>query len=218
MGKAWTSQEDNVIREKYSIVTAIDLTSLLPTRTEIAIRTRAVRLGVRGLLPSEERFWASVQKTDNCWEWMGSKVKKGYGRFSYQGHKDDYAHRFSWELANGESIPSGSLILHKCDNPSCVRPDHLFLGTYQDNVDDMWAKGRGRCGENSASHKLTDEQVRQIIQRKKAGESARSLAEEYKVHYVYIFRLVRQERRKTALTEGYSSEDSLKRVDTQEKQ
>lgn len=100
-------------------------------------------------LDSETRFLANVDKhgpearpgLGSCWEWTGSRNKKGYGVFRAIG-RVELAHRASWALANG-LIPSGLCVLHKCDRPSCVNPAHLFIGTQADNVADMEAKGRG---------------------------------------------------------------------------
>lgn len=97
--------------------------------------------------PPETRFWSHVDKTGDCWLWTASvfKDRYGYGKFNAASEKPTrvvYAHRFSWELANGP-IPDGLWVLHHCDNPPCVRPDHLFLGTQSANVADMHSKGRG---------------------------------------------------------------------------
>ena len=81
-----------------------------------------------------EKFWSKVQKSDGCWEWLGAKSRK-YGQ-SYDGVRSTGAHRFSWILHKGE-IPEGKWVLHKCNNPSCVNPDHLYLGTRADNIGDM---------------------------------------------------------------------------------
>ena len=90
------------------------------------------------------RFWEKVDKTDDCWVWISSKISskpnRGYGRIWVNG-KPELAHRISWEIANGP-IPKGMQVLHRCDNPSCVRPDHLFLGTQRDNMQDSIEKGR----------------------------------------------------------------------------
>jgi hypothetical protein len=90
-----------------------------------------------------ERFWEKVQKVDGdaCWEWTGAKYANGYGEFSVRRSVAKPAHRVAWALTHG-SIPDGFWVLHRCDNRKCVRPDHLFLGTAQDNSDDMWAKNR----------------------------------------------------------------------------
>jgi hypothetical protein len=86
------------------------------------------------------RFWNKVNKTKKCWEWLATKNNKGYGRIQVNG-KSRLAHRISYGLKNGE-IPRGLEVLHKCDNPLCVNPKHLFLGTHKDNLQDMAKKGR----------------------------------------------------------------------------
>lgn len=90
--------------------------------------------------PIEERFWPNVKKTDGCWYWTGSVAGNGYGAIFYNG-KQEGAHRIAWILANGP-IPKGLLIRHKCDNPLCVRLDHLEIGTVADNARDMVQRGR----------------------------------------------------------------------------
>ncbi len=91
----------------------------------------------------EARFWNKVTVPDNdeaCWEWLGNRLPYGYGHIKIEG-KQIKAHRWSYEYINGP-IPNGLLVLHRCDNPPCVRPDHLFLGTHSDNILDALAKGR----------------------------------------------------------------------------
>lgn len=81
---------------------------------------------------------------DGCWHWIGDKNKNkiGYGCFYCRGTRI-LAHRYMWELVNNQTIPDNMIILHKCDQPICVNPDHLILGTQQDNIKDMWTKNRG---------------------------------------------------------------------------
>ena len=108
-----------------------------------------------------KRFWAKVQKTDGCWLWTGSKTQaiNGYGDFYVRG--ENYrAHRVSYLMESGP-IPDGMCVCHRCDNPPCVRPSHLFLGTKGDNNRDMVSKGRSvnPLGERHGCAKLTEQQV-----------------------------------------------------------
>lgn len=90
---------------------------------------------------AEERFWPKVKKTRGCWNWVGSRNEHGYGNFSYRG-KQGKAHRFSFELVTGLILTTEQHVCHHCDNPSCVRPEHLFLGDRFTNMQDMSRKGR----------------------------------------------------------------------------
>lgn len=105
-----------------------------------------------------DRFWSKVEKSSECWKWIGAKQSKGYGSFSIAG-KTYLAHRVSYLLKYG-SIPTGLFVLHHCDNRSCVNPDHLFLGTARDNSLDMVAKGR--ISMNFVVRKTTRQEVEQI--------------------------------------------------------
>ena len=113
-----------------------------------------------------KEFWAKVKKSSKCWIWTGFKDSKGYGMVRRRAHALHYvqAHRYAWYLTHGY-FPK-KLVLHKCDCPNCVRPDHLWLGTHQDNMDDMWRKGRGRPGHVPGSKqgqsKLTEAKVIRI--------------------------------------------------------
>ena len=111
----------------------------------------------------EERFWDKVEKTDGCWLWTGCCDGGGYGQI-WDLERMRKAHRVSWKIYNG-LIENGLFVLHKCDVQRCVNPDHLFLGTQQDNVTDMIGKGRqnytgnGLAGENHPLSKLTHEKA-----------------------------------------------------------
>lgn len=92
--------------------------------------------------PERVRFWAHVETpVDGCWEWTGGTTHFGYGAFKKQNRVQVNSHRYSWELHNGP-IPEGVFVCHRCDNPLCVRPDHLFLGSGFDNMRDASKKGR----------------------------------------------------------------------------
>lgn len=129
------------------------------------------------------RFWEKVRKGEGCWEWTGSKDRNGYGRIKSYGIPE-LAHRISWRLTFGE-ITNEICVLHHCDNPSCCRPDHLFVGTHKDNSADMWAKGRGNPlrGEQHPRAKLTEDLVR-IIRDSPLGY--RQLGRMYGVHHKNI--------------------------------
>lgn len=114
-------------------------------------------------MSEKERFMSHVNKTEGCWMWVAYKDRKGYGKFGHK--KGTLAHRFSYILHNGK-IPKGMQVCHSCDNPSCVNPNHLWVGTNRDNQMDCISKGRARrnspFGEKNGLSKLTDDQVRDI--------------------------------------------------------
>lgn len=135
----------------------------------------------------QDRFWQKVDAAgeNECWEWMNNKNEWGYGQIGSGGGNGKMlsAHRVSWEIHNGE-IPDGLHVLHKCDNPACVNPAHLFLGTHQDSMDDMATKGRRASvkGERNACAKLTKAQVIEIRRRYAAGGvTHKQLAKEHGV-------------------------------------
>ena len=119
------------------------------------------------MIPVETRFWNKVKKSDGCWIWLGAKHPAGYGVLGKgrRGAGNIRASHVSWVIHKG-AIPTGQWLLHKCDNPACVNPEHLFLGDHTDNMRDCVAKGRARrnphYGEDHHSTKLTDAQVAQI--------------------------------------------------------
>jgi hypothetical protein len=107
-----------------------------------------------------ERFWSKVEKTGSCWVWTAGRDWDGYGNFWLHG-ANTRAHRYSWSLHNGE-IPIGLCVLHRCDNPSCVNPSHLFLGTSADNSRDRDLKGRTARHERHGSAKLKPRDIEYI--------------------------------------------------------
>jgi len=117
--------------------------------------------GKKANVDPELRFWVSVKSSkDGCWEWQSYRDKNGYGSTSVKG-VNWFAHRLSWLFHFGP-IPDGMGVLHKCDNPPCVRPDHLFLGTQTINMLDMLTKGREARGERRNVSNLTAELVIEI--------------------------------------------------------
>ncbi len=140
-----------------------------------------------------DRFLKKVNKTETCWLWIGGKSSYGYAKL-WNGKKPELASRISWRLFKSD-IPDGMCICHRCDNPACVNPDHLFLGTKSDNNVDRAQKGRNRDqrGEKNEIAKLTAEQVLEIRQRHAAGGvTQRRLASEYGVCFQAIHDIIRR--------------------------
>jgi hypothetical protein len=102
----------------------------------------------------DDPFWNQVQRTNDCWWWMGSKMSHGYGGF-WDGTKQHYTHRYSWEFFNGP-IPANRVIMHTCDNRACVNPQHLRCGTQEDNVHDMIDKQRAFLPGGDKSYSKLD--------------------------------------------------------------
>lgn len=153
-------------------------------------RARAVARFLRCVKPGE---------IDACWEWtghLGGGTNRGYGTFNvdYSKRKSPRAcgaHRFAWEVANSRPIPKGLRVLHRCDNPPCVNPGHLRLGTQADNMRDMVSKGRDR-----KAHKLTDGQVRELRRKRAAGALLEQLAAEFGVRISTVSRIASGKARK----------------------
>lgn len=146
------------------------------------------------MLSMKTRIMSKVDVDRNgCWIWKGSYRKSGYGKMNVGSKASGTRHtatasRVSYETFVGP-IPDGMVICHKCDNPKCVNPNHLFVGTFKDNYDDMVAKGRrnNARGSRIATSKLTDAKVRKI---KKSRRSTQELADQFGVSASTVRRIL----------------------------
>lgn len=148
--------------------------------------------------PVQDRFWPKVDKRgpDECWPWLASVTSNGYGKILVNGRLEP-APRVSFVLAHGE-IPAGLWVLHRCDNPPCVNPAHLFVGTRSDNVRDMYAKGRDRSpmplglhGEKHPMAKHSDATVLAIREATLAGERLPVIARRLGIPYGTVWGIAR---------------------------
>lgn len=161
--KRWTEEEIKILEDNYETNASEFLCWALPNRTWDAIQRKASELKLTRLT-TEERFWRKVKKRQSheCWDWAGVCDTSGYGQIEIN-RKSIKTHRFSWEIHFGK-IPDEMCILHYCDNPKCVNPNHLWLGTKKDNSDDKVNKNRQTKGEDVWCSKLTEDQVKEIRQ------------------------------------------------------
>ena len=134
-------------------------------------------------------FWSRINVTepDSCWEWCGArKPPWGYGQVRIE-RRAYHAHRLAWEIANGQEIPAGLVVMHKCDNPPCCNPAHLSIGTVAQNSVDMVEKGRACFGERNGMSKLTAELVRKMRDEYAAGGvSQRAIAKAYGISQGHV--------------------------------
>jgi hypothetical protein len=148
-------------------------------------------------MAADDDFWSRVSKGPGCWEWAGTHRRDGYGVF-WDGRRQTRAHRAAWELTNGP-IPDGLSVLHSCDNPPCVRPDHLRLGSQRDNMADMDNRGRRfspfvgqvQAGERNRNARLTADQVAHIRGMAAAGHYHDDIAARYGTTRANVSQIVR---------------------------
>lgn len=138
-------------------------------------------------------FWAHVEQSDGCWRWTGQFNNKGYGRYTFNG-KPWGAHRLAFALGKDTALPGIVYVCHRCDNRACVKPGHLFLGTIQDNNEDMKAKGRARAPKALANGrgKLSEQDIQAI---RESTERQVDLCRKYGVSDGHISRIKSGERR-----------------------
>lgn len=133
-------------------------------------------------------YVAMVPENNGCLLWIGSRTGLGYGRFWFDG-RTWLASRMAWFLERG-SIADGLIVLHKCDNPPCVNPAHLFLGTYKDNVADSAHKGRRATLDRHGRSKLTSPEVAAIRAARATGEAERVIAKRYRISQCQVSKIV----------------------------
>jgi len=139
------------------------------------------------------RFYSKVDRTPapkGCHLWTATVGSHGYGQIEVDG-KVELAHRIAWELKNNGPVPDGQCVLHHCDNPPCVNPNHLFLGTNADNVRDRDKKNRQARGEQLPQHKLTDDDVRQIRRDYADDMTPKEIAKKFGVLPPAIYKVLR---------------------------
>jgi hypothetical protein len=151
----------------------------------------------RRIIPVEERFWRMVDKKgdEECWEWTGALDSFGYGIIKDEkprGGRLIKAHRLSHRIHFGD-IPVGLYVLHKCDNRKCVNPNHFFLGTYQDNSDDMYKKGRNvnLRGSKIGTSRFTESEIVEIKTDYFVNKmSTREISVKYSVNQTYVYQII----------------------------
>jgi len=158
----------------------------MPPRT----RTQAQQIAI-----FHSRCKINENTPEKCLEWQRGLFNSGYGKFQYQG-KQMLTHRLSYELFHGRPITEGMFLLHSCDNPKCVKPDHLREGTNQENMDDRNSRNRQANGESHGKSKLTANQVLEIRQKYQTLEDCTqaALANEFGVSQPTISKIIHNER------------------------
>lgn len=138
-----------------------------------------------------DRFWSKVEKTDDCWLWQARKNEKGYGQFWLES-KTRLAHRVSYQAYYGVTLRRDEVLLHRCDTPACVRPDHLKVGTVEENNEDKLRKGRQCRGSKVASSVFSEDEVMDIRELKALGFGVVEISRAYGVHHSTVGRILQK--------------------------
>jgi hypothetical protein len=142
-------------------------------------------MDMKPIRPLKDRLFArtDIRGPDECWLWIGWRHPGGHGQIGRGSRAEGlaYTHVVSWEIANGKRVPLGMCVCHKCDNPPCVNPDHLFLGTRADNTADMLSKRRHPHGESASWARLTDRDVLEIRRLSDGGVTQREIGQRFNV-------------------------------------
>lgn len=170
--------------------------SVIATSSNLIITRGGEQTMAQQSISASERFWSYVSKSNECWLWTGGKQHGGYGHFNIAFNVHASAHRFAWSEVNGP-VPKGMCVLHKCDVRDCVNPDHLFLGTNDDNVADKMAKGRYRClvGESHPNAKLTTADVERMRVMYANGSRQKDLGELFGISRTHVSDVVNKKSR-----------------------
>lgn len=143
-------------------------------------------------MSQEERFWARTEwePMSGCCLWLGYRDDKGYGLFNaHAGPGTRFAHRLAYQFEHGMKLSADDVVRHTCDNPSCVAPAHLRLGTQRENIEDCHRKRRHIFGERHHGSRFTADDVREIRRRIAAGESRRLIAQSFGVWPIAIWKI-----------------------------
>ena len=144
---------------------------------------------------TEVRFWSHVRLGDDCWEWSLSTVRGGYGKFADTHNKTTIAHRYAYKSWYNIDI-SNTMVLHKCDNPLCCRPSHLYLGDHQQNIRDRTERNDYNKGTNHPMAKLSDNDIQSI--RDLAGSMTQdSIAIKFGIVQSYVSDIINKHERLT---------------------
>ena len=150
-----------------------------------------MRLGKSMRERFEEKF--EIDEATGCWNWTAAKNGRGYGHFytppSFSNHKMDFSHRVSYYLYKCEKVAEDLCIRHKCDNTSCVNPNHLEKGSHTDNMQDMVKRGRHKSG----TQKLTKQQIQEMKLLRKQGVMVKDIADKYEIDRGHASRVTRSE-------------------------